>query len=91
MLEDLLGYLIGALEEEELERLSRALDGDAELQRQAALLRQALLPLELCQEVVETPADLAARTWIIVRETVLSGTASSESADVSESAGAGEA
>lgn len=72
MLEDLLGFLIGALDEEELERLSRALDGDAELQSQVALLRQALLPLELCNERIETPAGLAARTWVVVRESVLS-------------------
>jgi anti-sigma-K factor RskA len=72
MLEDLLGFLIGALDEEELERLSRALDGDAELQRQVALLRDALLPLELCNERFETPVGLAARTWVVVRESVLS-------------------
>jgi anti-sigma-K factor RskA len=72
MLEDLLGFLMGALDEEELERLSRALDEDAELRRQVGLLRQALLPLELCDERIETPDGLAARTWVVVRETVLS-------------------
>ncbi len=40
MLEDLLGFLMGALDEEELERLSRALDEDAELRRQIAVLRR---------------------------------------------------
>lgn len=67
MLEDLLGYLVGALEAEEIEACARALEADLELQRQVDLLRQALLPLELCQECVEIPADLAVRTWIVVR------------------------
>ena len=71
MLEDLLGFLMGALDEEELERLSRALDEDAELRRQIAVLRQALLPLELCDERIETPAGLAARTWVVVRQSVV--------------------
>lgn len=87
MLEDLLGFLIGALDEEEVERLSQALDEDAELQRQASLLRQALLPLEWCDEAVEAPADLATRTWIVVRKAVLSTADAADSLDASSSIG----
>jgi hypothetical protein len=71
MLEDLLGFLMGALDEEELERLSRALDEDVALRRQVVVLRRALLPLELCDERIETPADLAARTWVVVRRSIV--------------------
>lgn len=71
MWEDFVGYLIGALEAEEHDACTRALQADVELQRMIEQLRCALLPLELCQELIETPADLATRTWVVIQESIV--------------------
>lgn len=69
MVETLIGYLLGALEADDLEQLSSLLESDPELQRQLELLRQAMEPLELCRrEAIAAPADLAIRTWVVIRE-----------------------
>lgn len=69
MVETLIGYLLGALDAEDVEQLSGLLETDPELQRQLELLRQSLEPLELCRcEAIDAPADLAVRTWVVIRE-----------------------
>ena len=68
MVETLLGYLLGALETDDVEQLSIALESDPELRRQLELLRLALEPLELCCDAVDAPTDLAVRTWVVIRQ-----------------------
>lgn len=68
MVDNLLGYLLGALEAEDLEQVSFALQSDPQLQRQLELVRQALEPLEFCREAVNAPPDLAVRTWVVIRQ-----------------------
>lgn len=73
MIETLLGYLLGALDADDVEQLSSLLETDLELQRQLDLLRLALEPLELCRrESIDAPADLAVRTWVVIREVLTS-------------------
>ena len=68
VVENLLGYLLGALETDDLEQLSLAIESDPELRRQLELLREALEPLELCREAIDAPPDLAIRTWGLIRQ-----------------------
>ena len=68
MVETLLGYLLGALDADDVEQLSQALKSDPELCRQLDLLRLALEPLELCGDAIDAPADLAIRTWTVIRQ-----------------------
>lgn len=69
MVETLIGYLLGALDADDVEPLSSLLETDPELQRQLDLLRLALEPLELCRsEAIAAPPDLAVRTWVVIRE-----------------------
>jgi len=69
VVETLIGYLLGALDADDVERLTSLLETDPELQRQLDLLRLALEPLELCRrEAIDAPADLAVRTWVVIRE-----------------------
>jgi hypothetical protein len=69
VVETLLGYLLGALDADDVEQLASLLETDPELQRQLDLLRLALEPLELCRrEAIDAPADLAVRTWVVIRE-----------------------
>lgn len=70
MVDNLLGYLLGALDAEDLEQVSLALASDLELQRQLEQVRQALEPLHLCRDEINTPPDLAVRTWVVVRQRV---------------------
>jgi len=70
VVDNLLGYLLGALETEDLEQISLALESDPELQRQLEVFRQALEPLELCREAITSPPDLAVRTWVVIRQNV---------------------
>lgn len=73
MVETLIGYLLGALDAEDVGQLSSLLESDPELQRQLDLLRLALEPLELCRrEAINTPPDLAVRTWVVIREVLTS-------------------
>lgn len=68
MVDNLLGYLLGALEAEDIEQVSLALQSDPQLQRQLELVRRALEPLECCSEAVDAPPDLAVRTWVVIRQ-----------------------
>lgn len=68
MVDNLLGYLLGALEAEDIEQVSLALQSDPQLQRQLELVRRALEPLEFCRETVDAPPDLAVRTWVVIRQ-----------------------
>ena len=65
---ELIGYLLNALEEEELRCVEEMLAADEAARRQLEVLRQALLPLGCSQRHDEPPQDLAARTCEFVRE-----------------------
>ncbi len=63
MHEDLLGYLLGALEPHEMRRVAQWLRDDPVAREQLAEIEQSLRPLEENYEPVEPPpADLVART-----------------------------
>lgn len=64
--EQLLGYLLGALEESERESVERQLNQDPEWRRELALLRQRLQPLWVTQPDFTPPAGLATRTCQLV-------------------------
>lgn len=69
MHEDLLGYLLGALEPDEMQRVSDWLKDNPEAQRQLAEIERSLRPLEEDLEVVEGPSeDLIARTMAGIPE-----------------------
>jgi anti-sigma factor RsiW len=69
MHEDLLGYLLGALEPDEMQRVSDWLRDNPEGQRQLAELERSLRPLEEGFEPVEGPSDdLLARTLAAIPE-----------------------
>lgn len=57
----LIGYLLGALEADEVERVEQMLQ-DLESRRQLEILRLSLVPLEADRFDVEVPAQLAIRT-----------------------------
>lgn len=63
MHEDLLGYLLGALEPDEMRRVAELLREDPELRRQLAEIERSLRPLEEGYRPVEPPPeDLVAKT-----------------------------
>ncbi len=68
MHEDLLGYLLGALEPDEMQRVSDWLRDNPEGREQLAEIQRCLEPLEQCDDVVDGPdfdgpsEDLLART-----------------------------
>ncbi len=62
MREDLLGYLLGALEPGEMERISRALRADPVLRAELSRLQESLRPLDDANDLYEPPADLIDRT-----------------------------
>lgn len=62
MREELLGYLLGALEPEEMQRVSDALRTDAKLRAELNRLAASLSPLDEDDEIYEPPADLIGRT-----------------------------
>ncbi|MCU0963217.1 MAG: hypothetical protein MUF48_24250 [Pirellulaceae bacterium] len=62
MHEDLLGYLLGALDADEQRRIEARLAVDPELQRELERLRGCLEPLAGLAEDVDPPAGLAERT-----------------------------
>src|SRR5262249_25535419 len=66
MREQLLGYLLGALEPQECEQVEEQLASDHVLQRELELLRGALEPLEMDDESFDPPHDLAADTCVSV-------------------------
>jgi hypothetical protein len=63
MYDDLLGYLLGALEPHEMRRVARRLRDDPAARDELDRIERALLPLEEAYEPVEPPpSDLVART-----------------------------
>jgi hypothetical protein len=62
MRNELLGYLLGALEKEEHAQVESKLASDRGLQSDADLLRKGLTPLDADQKHFEPPADLWRRT-----------------------------
>lgn len=63
MREDLLGYLLGALEPDEMERVEHAVRNSPALRAELDRLQASLRPLEEADEIFEPPADLLSRTW----------------------------
>ena len=71
MHEDLLGYLLGALEPDEMQRVSDWLKDNPEGQRQLEQIERSLRPLEDGFEAIEAPSeDLIARTIDAIPETL---------------------
>jgi hypothetical protein len=66
--ETLLGYLVGALDEDQHAEVERQLATDADARRRLAVLRKGLVPLEEARGEFEPPAGLAARTCRFVFE-----------------------
>ena len=62
MHDKLIGYLVGALDLDEITYVEHLLAVDAEARRQLEVLRIALVPLEGDRQHVEAPAELAMRT-----------------------------
>ena len=58
----LLGYLLGALEDSERDRIERQLAGDAALREKLARADESLEPLRTVPRTFRPPAGLAART-----------------------------
>lgn len=68
MREQLLGYLMDALEPDERRLVEERLRDDARLQRELELLHEALEPLRQTEDEFEPPAGLAARTSQLAAE-----------------------
>ena len=66
--EDLLGYLLEALEPSEREAIEKRLEQDVELQRRLIRMREKLRPLWDVETEVEPPLGLAERTCRLVAE-----------------------
>ena len=64
--EQLLGYLLGALEESEQESIEHELEENPKLLRELTLVRASLQPLWVTQPDFVPPADLAARTCELI-------------------------
>ena len=60
--EQLLGYLIGALDDSERRRVERRLETDPQWQAELAAVRESLRPLRLARQTYSPPPGLAART-----------------------------
>ncbi len=60
--EDLLGYLLGALDPDEMARVDRAIRQDRELADELRALQAALVPLESERDAYDPPPGLAERT-----------------------------
>lgn len=68
MREDLLGYLLGALEPEEVLRVEALLESDPSAREELQRIKAALRPLEETQTDFEPPADLIDRTLDFIDE-----------------------
>lgn len=66
MREQLLGYLLGAVEEDERRKVEASINGNADLKRDLCLLRRCLEPLAADSEGPDPPPDLARRTCAFV-------------------------
>jgi hypothetical protein len=64
--EDLLGYLLGALEESERESVEDRLEKSPELQKELARVQESLGPLWLLEGEDEPPPELAERTCELI-------------------------
>jgi anti-sigma-K factor RskA len=62
MRNELLGYLVGALETDERAQVESELAGSNQLRGEVELLRRSLTPLEIDGEPIDPPAGLARRT-----------------------------
>ena len=60
--EDLLGYLLGALDAEQERAVQQSIDNDPTLEEKLVELKSAMVPLELLREHHPAPAGLARRT-----------------------------
>ena len=67
MQENLIGYLLCALEADECAEIQRRLAADTELRRKLLVLRRSLTPLEACRGPIEVPAGLAENTCKQIR------------------------
>jgi anti-sigma-K factor RskA len=67
MQNDLIGYLLGALETAERDAVDLLLESNTDARRQLEILRHCLVPLEGACEDCEIPASLAARTCQRIR------------------------
>jgi len=65
---ELVGYLLDALEEEEVRHVEQTLQTSMTIRQRLEVLRLALFPLEADREHVSPPAGLAARTCKRIRE-----------------------
>ena len=66
MRDDLVGYLVGALDASEHDELKQRLDSDEKLRQQLKLVDRGLQPLRWDAGTQEPPADLAARTCDLI-------------------------
>ena len=64
--DQLLGYLLGALDDAEQELVAERLENVGELRRDLAVLSRALAPLDAVRRDYSPPPDLAARTCRLV-------------------------
>ena len=70
MLDELLGYLLWAVDDEEHRRVAQRVEANRETRgRQLESLRDLLAPLEACRGDIEAPPGLAVRTCVFVLET----------------------
>jgi hypothetical protein len=69
VLDELLGYLLRAVDDDEHRRVAQRLDADREARRQLESLRLLLTPLEAFRVELEAPPGLAVRTCLLVLET----------------------
>ena len=60
--EDLLGYALGALDQEQAARIEQVLANNDEARRQLAAIDRAIAPLKTIQQEYDPPKGLAART-----------------------------
>ncbi|MCC9602400.1 hypothetical protein LOC67_17760 [Stieleria sp. JC731] len=82
MHEDLIGYLLGALEPEEMQRISEWLKDNPEGQAELARLEKSLRPLEDGFEAIEAPSDdLLARTLAAIPDGIPPSSESPKSDD----------
>lgn len=88
MREDLLGFLLGALEPDEMERVERAVRNSPALRAEMDRLQAALRPLEEADEIFEPPADLLSRTWDAIDRGESAGTSSASGSAARAAAGA---
>ena len=68
--ENLLGYLLGALDAHEHDEVRRQLEGDPQLREELRLLDARVAPLSCCRHQPPPPPDLAERTCALVGQHV---------------------